>query len=67
MDDVLREHVGGGSVEVVLLVEAEVVGEDLEHVLAALGDVVVQQLDAVDAHEAEEGVVALLEVALAVT
>jgi hypothetical protein len=32
------------------------------HIFVALGDVVVQQLDAVYAHEAEEGVLALLKV-----
>ena len=43
------------------LVDAEVVSEDLQEVVAALGDVVGQQLDPVDTHQTEQGVVAPLE------
>ena len=64
VDEVLRQHVGGGAVEVVRLIEIQVVGEDLQHVRAALGDVVRQELDAVDAHQREQRVVPPLEVGL---
>ena len=65
VDEVLRQHVGRGAVEVVRLIEVQVVGEDLQHVRAALGDVVGQQLDAVDAHQREQRVVPLFKVGLA--
>ena len=40
--------------------------EDRQQVLTTLGDVVVEQLDAVDAHKPEQRVVAPLEIAAAV-
>ncbi len=64
VDEVLRQHVGGSPIELVRLIEIQVVGEDLQHVRAALGDVVRQELDPVDAHQSEQGVVPLLEVGL---
>ena len=63
--EVLRQHVGRGAIQLVRLIEIQIVGEDLQHVRAALGDVVRQQLDAVDAHQREQRVVPPLEVGLA--
>ena len=62
--EVLRQHVGRGAVQVVRLIEVQIVGEDFQHVRAALGDVVRQELDPVDAHQREKGVVPLLELGL---
>ena len=64
--EVLRQHVGGGPIEFVRLIQIQVLGEDLQHIRAALGDVVRQQLDAVDAHQREQRIVPPLEVRLPV-
>ena len=62
--EILRQHVGRGAVQVVRLVQIQIVGEDLQQVRATLGDVVRQQLDAVDAHQREQRVVPFLEIGL---
>ena len=64
MDEILGEDMPRGAVEVVRVLEVEIARKDLQHVPAALGDVVGEELDPVGAHEAEQGVVALLEVGL---
>ena len=64
VDEVLRQHVGSGPIEVVRLLEIQVVGEDLQHIRAALGDVVRQELNPVGAHQSEKGVVPLFKVGL---
>ena len=66
VDEVLRQHVEGGAIQVIRLVEIQILGEDLQQIRAALGDVVRQQLDPVDAHQSEQRVVPLLEVGLPV-
>jgi len=67
MDEILREDVVGGAVDVIRFVDAEVIGEGLKHVCAALGDVVREQLDSVGAHNRQQGVVAALKVGFAVS
>ena len=64
MHEVLRQHVERGAIQVVRLIEVQILGEDLQHIRAALGDVVRQQLDAVNAHQPEQRIVPLLEVGL---
>ena len=50
--------------EVIRLLESQVVGEDLQHIRAAISDVVRQELNAVSAHQSEKGVVSLFKVGL---
>jgi len=64
MNEVLRKYVVSGSIEVVRLLKVQVVGEDLQHVCAALDDVIRQKLNSVRAHQSEKGVVLLFEVGL---
>jgi len=64
--EVLREDPGCGAIEFVRGVHAQVFREDLQQVRPALGDVVGQQLDAVDAHQRKQCIVPPLEVGLAV-
>ena len=66
VDEILRQHVERGAIQVVRRVQIQILGEDFQQVRAALGDVVRQQLDAVDAHQREQRVVPPLEVGLAV-
>ena len=66
VDEVLRKHVERGAIQVVRLIEVQILGEDLQQVRAALGNVVRQQLDAVEAHQREQRIVPPLEVGLAV-
>ncbi len=54
MHEVLRQNMGGGPVQVLRRVEAQVVGQNLQQVRAALDDVVLKKLDAVDTHHGEE-------------
>ena len=66
VNKVLRQHIGRGAIEFVRLIEIQVVGEDLQQIRAALGDVVRQKLDAVDAHQPEQRIVPPLEVGFSV-
>src|SRR5437870_6149824 len=66
MDDVLRKHTDGGAIEIVRRIEVQILGEDLQQVLAALLDVVRQEFDAVNAHERQQSIVPPLEIGLAV-
>lgn len=54
------------AIQVIRRLEIQIPGEDFQEVRPALGDVVRQQLNAVDAHEREQGEVAPLEIRLAV-
>ena len=56
----------GSAIEVGRLSEIQVLGEEVEQVGAALGDVVRQQFDAVDSHQRQQRVVPPLEVRFAV-
>ena len=51
VDKVLRQHMGSGAIEVIRHFEIQVVGENLQHVRAALGDVVRQEFNSVSAHQ----------------
>src|SRR5688572_12184666 len=62
MYDVLRQHIGGSSIQVLRLLQTQVLGENPQHIRAAFGDVVRQELNPVSAHHSEKGVVPLLEV-----
>ena len=64
--EVLRQHVGRSPIEFVRLVHIQILGEDLQQIRAALGDVVRQQLDAVDAHQRQQRIVPPLEIRLSV-
>lgn len=67
VDKILRKHMEGGAEEVVLRGEVQVGGENFQQVGAALGDVVREEFDAVEAHEREQGEVPFLEIRLAVS
>ena len=66
VNQIPRQHEAGGLVEIVGLIETQVLGKDFKQVVAALGDVVRQEFDTIDAHQCEQGVVVLLEVGFAV-
>lgn len=66
MHEIERQNEGGGAIETVRFINTEIFGENVQQVGAAFGDVVGQQLDAIDAHQAKQGVMALLKIRLAV-
>ena len=66
VDEIERQHKGCSAIGVVRIVrQAEIVGEDLQHVIAAFGDIVLQQFDAIAAHQREQCIMPFLEVGLA--
>ena len=65
MDEVLRKHVGGRPVQLVAWSSLQVLGEHSSRLSRHSAMLSAKQLDAVDAHQAEEGVMTLLEVGLA--
>jgi hypothetical protein len=57
VDEILRKHVGSGSVKVIGRLKVQVVGKDLQHLRSALVDVVRQKFDTIGTHQSEKGVV----------
>jgi hypothetical protein len=66
MHEILREHVERGARQGVCWIEIQILSENLQQVRAALGDVVRQQLNAVNAHQSKQRVVPPLEIRLGV-
>jgi len=64
--EVLRQHIRCGTIEIVRLIQIQVLSEDLQQIRAALGDVVSQKFDPIDAHQREYCVVLPLEVGFTV-
>ncbi len=61
-----RQHMEGSPDQIGSLIEIQVAGKDVVQVGAAFGDVVRQQLDAVDTHQRQQRIVPSLEFGLAV-
>lgn len=61
MEEIARQHERCGAIQVVRFVETEIVRKYLDQVRPALGDVVFEQFNAVNAHKAEKGVMRLLK------
>jgi hypothetical protein len=54
VNKVLRKNIGRGPIKIVRFNKIQILGKYLKQILAALFDIVRQQLDAVDAHQPEE-------------
>jgi len=64
MHDVLRQHVGTDTVQIVCFFQLEILGEYFEQIRSAFGDIVRQQLNSVYAHQSKKGVVSLFKLRL---
>ena len=65
--EVLRQYKKGGAIKIVRLDQIQILRQDFQHIRPALGDIIRQQLDAVDAHQREYCIVSPLEVRFAVS
>ena len=53
VDNVLRQHMGSRSMEIIRRRDIQVVGKHFQHVRAAFSNVVLQEFDPVSAHQGE--------------
>ena len=64
--EILRKYVVRCQIEIICFIQTKILGEDSEHVRAALGDVVGQEFNPVGAHERKQCVMPPLKVGPAV-
>src|SRR6266496_2266344 len=65
MQEILRQDIESGQIQLIRLIQIQVVRESLKHIRAALSDIVRQELNPIGAHHRQQGVVSPLKVGLA--
>ena len=65
MDEVLRQNIESGPIDIIGLIHIQVVSENFKHLRAALSDIICQDLNPVGAHHRQQGVMSPLKFGLA--
>ena len=65
MHEVLRQDIESGAIKVICLIQIQILGEDIQHICAALSDIIRQDFNSVAAHHRQQCIVPLLKVRLA--